>query len=122
MKQLMLLMVVFFVGTVLFSVMKGPSHFRKQLQTVAEYVSRKGYVLLNPAILTMKDQSMPALMNLALTGGLVRATTGITDLEPFDRGFDRNAFAFVCTLAGKEVTIFTFGHAPPLNTSANSSG
>ena len=119
MKQLMLLMAVFFVGSVLFSVMKGPSHFRKQLQMVAEYVGRKGYVLLNPAILTMKDQSMPALMNLAMAGEFVRATTGITDIEPFERGTDRNAFAFVCTLSGKEVTIFTFGVAPPLDKSSS---
>ena len=119
MKQMMLLMVVLFVGSVLRSVMRGPSRFRKQLRMVVEYVERKGYVLLNPAILTMKDQSMPALVQLAMAGEFVRATTGITDIEPFDRGTDRNAFAFVCTLGGKEVTIFTFGVAPPLNTDSS---
>lgn len=118
----MLLMVVFFVGSVLLSLLRGPSHFRKQARMVAEYVGRNGYVLLNPAIVTMKDQSMPSLVNLAMAGEFLRATTGITDIDPFDRGSDRNAFAFVCTLAGKEVTIFTFSHAPPLNTSANASG
>jgi hypothetical protein len=84
------------------------SRFRERVTAIANYVDAKGYVLLNPSVTTLAALSNTDLVTSASAGALRRATDGITDIDPFNSGVDSSELAFIATLGGKEVTIFSF--------------
>jgi hypothetical protein len=124
MKLIVLMMVLMGLSVVvpaIYGIVSAPRKFRTRTRALSDYVTRKGYVLLNPSVTTLAVGSMTDLAKFASAGGgLVSAMAGITDIEPFNNGTDKNALAFICTLGGKQVTIFEFGVQAPIN--ANTPG
>jgi hypothetical protein len=96
------------------------SRFRTQSNAIANYVDAKGYVLLNPTALAAG--SMMDLVKSASAAGHRCATDGITDIAPFNRGSADSVAAFIATLGGKEVTIFSFTVSGSTSTESSGGG
>ncbi len=85
----------------------GARRFSKRARLISDYTVRKGYRLLNPSIQeTVNSSGWQILTNPSLKS-FVMGSEGINDIAAFARGTDE-PFAFACSLASKEVTIFNF--------------
>lgn len=88
---------------------KGRSHVR----LVVDYVQKRGYTLLNPAIAQNVDRSLLEMMRDPALRKSVRATADLTDIPEMERG-DDDWLAFTCDIRSRQVTIFNLSTTPPL--------
>jgi hypothetical protein len=115
-------LVAFVVLPILWSLFRGRARFRKKALLIADYIQKRGYVLLNPSAATFADTPIREIVKHLPAGGLTRASEGLTDIKTFERGTDDVALAMVCRLRGQEVTIFNFSSDPGINTANTASG
>src|ERR1700752_2311963 len=93
---------------------------RAKARTIAEYVQKRGYALVNPVLAQVLDAARLDMASNPARRELIKASSDIADSEGLEQGTE-DWLAFTCTLGSKEATIFNLSvtSRTPSNTSGD---
>lgn len=84
---------------------------KKKAGPILEYVQKRGYRLVNPAVSQVLDSSLLERLKNPALQNLTDASSDIANIKGLDHGTG-DWLAFTCNLRSKEVTIFNYSSTP----------
>lgn len=108
MKYIFLLFVLSVFLPMIFGLFRNP---RKKAGPILEYVQKRGYRLVNPAVAQVRDSSVLEIIKNPALRHLTDASSDLADIKGLDHGTG-DWLAFTCNLRSKEVTIFNYSTTP----------